>query len=284
MVKPVDFPPAPPPKSGGGGAGYVPLPMYPSTRSGQERAVQAVDFNHIVRPRPPSNPKPVSVEPVSVFSTSLPSPVVKQAMARAKADYPDLLKAHGLEIQRQISQLIPLSLSVIMDWSSVTMSKFLAVSSGTNKLVRAISDSNGMDTIESALRCVQQPASRSVFSKFMKTASIEDYIPPLTVLKSQLKDWLITCIKLIETGGEIQIRLNIKLLSISTVAECHPISPDDSINVALSNKRLVCQQNVQQTQLTMMQLQQIKTQLVDQSSRVDQILSVTIPAYQAANN
>lgn len=210
---------------------------------------------------------------------------IKAASDYAISKYSGMLTAYPERIDRQISQLIPLSTNGVMHWSSKSIEELSKLTVTVSKLARDFAQANGSELSTDVLNTITQSSDNSFFSRFSKpTKNVTTFIPRLKVLQTQMEQWIPHCEQLISAVIKTQQELTIKFVSlISVIDTVGPIS-DNSLDIACANRRILCQQSIQQSEMLVIQLKQLAVEMVDISGRVEQLVQITIPAFLNATS
>lgn len=280
MVKPLVFnTPAPKPstvpvsKPGGPKPlAFAPAPSLPLA------AVEAPKVKPLAfAPAPP--PKPVSSGPKMAFEQQL-SPVAKAAVEELKASHAELYAKQGLHLERQINQLLPLDVTRVMSWAGKSLNAMTEVSTECAKLVREFYDTRGTDLIEETLKIIT--GKQSFFEKLANRSDDVSTVPKLHALKAQHSMLLPRVGDLIQQAEVVGQKLVNKMTSLRVICDVCGKLQDATLDDALHERQVLIAQSTTQAQLVIQQLQDVRRQLVDQMSRVEQLLVTTIPAYQNA--
>jgi hypothetical protein len=225
-----------------------------------------------------------NTSPTSVFNISQ-SDRERLAIDTARLKFPDLFATSSERIERQIMQLLPLELATVMSWSANTISKMSVITAKVSSLARDFTQTDAATLIDETLTVLKKSSNTSILGVIKrKGKSVQDYIPRLKVLQTQMVQWLPLCQELLDNNTYVQLDLGIKMVALSVAIDSSNHTPDASLYVACSNRRILCQQSVQQSQLVALQIKQLQQQLVDITSRVDQLVQITIPAFLNATN
>jgi hypothetical protein len=221
------------------------------------------------------------VEPGDVFGTAITS-YEQLAFDTIQKQHTAIYAAHVNEIRRQIMQLLPLKTTVVSDWGVNTASKFVTFSGAVTKLIHQITMADGNTTIDKALKAAQYKPQTGLFQKMLGKKPIEllGFKPHLTVLRANLTAWVTECSKLMAESRDHNAKLTVKMITLATAADISKPIADAVLDNAIANRRMLSQQLVQQSMLIDAQLAQMHGQLVNQMASVDQLLTVTIPAFE----
>jgi uncharacterized protein YoxC len=229
---------------------------------------------------PTIQPKVVP-NPGALFAEAKPSGVLIKATEIANAKFSAL--GPNLESAiRQMKQLLPLSITTIVQWGEPGVSQEGELITKAAGLIKEYSELRGAECIEDALAAASNTKT-GFFEKLRGGGtSVLTYKPYLQVLKTQISTLLPQCDEFVEKIEKAHNRVSINLAALSSVAEAVGDIQDSSIAMAVDNRRRILTQCVQQCELTTLQLKQAKTIMVQQFSQASQLLTITIPAFETA--
>jgi hypothetical protein len=242
-------------------------------------APEALNFDNVKstpRPPAPATPKPVLQQ---VQAPQLHGDALKALMA----SHPDIVRHEELRVIRQLQQLLPLQVAVVMDWGTKTMERMRQDSVHAANMIKTFTQAKGNDLIEAAVNAATGVTKAGLWQRLTKSAvdpvSME---PQLAALQSQLGPWMKECDDRIVSAKKQSYDTLIKLATLSAVADSVGTITDNTLELAVNNRRTILQQGVLQSELIVKQLEDVRTQIIDQRMRIDQVLNVTLPAYKAA--
>jgi uncharacterized protein YoxC len=254
-------------------------PVVNSQPTGKFEA-KAVSFENVTVP---VKVKPVQYVPKSIDTVAT-SPIHGDALARFRTAYPDLFRQEELSITRQIQQLLPLKVEVILDWGTKTMERARDSSTDATAFVTMFVQAGGNDLLKQAIDGINGVHPTGLVDRFFsKSFDPITTEPRLLVLHSHLSPWLKQCDELIKTTKDRANDVAIKLATLSAVADSIDQITDNTLDQAVSNRRMILQQGSMQAELSVRSLEDIRRQIIDQKMRIDQVLNVTLPAYKAAH-
>lgn len=239
---------------------------------------QPATINFVQTNTPRAQPKRDAVPPKSVFN------VVKTdreliAIETAKTKFPEVFATSSDRIERQIMQLIPIDLQVVMGWATNTIGKISALTNQVSQLGRDFAQADASMLVQETLNVLKNSTNTSILGSLKrKGKTVNDYTPRLRVVQTQLVSWLPKCAELSTQAAQLHTDLSIKLIALSVAIDSTSPQPG-SIDVACNNRRVLCQQSVQQAQLLTLQIDQLQQQLIDVAARIDQLIQITIPAF-----
>jgi hypothetical protein len=81
----------------------------------------------------------------------------------------------------------------------------------------------------------------------------------------------------------LEERIALNVVALSSVCSVVTIT-DVALDSAAQNRRVILQQAAQQYKLLTLQMESVQQQLVEQLANVDQVLTITIPAFEVSNS
>lgn len=314
--KPLSFPPAPPKAAPAPAAAPTPpapkaLAFPPSApkpappvffdNGGQwvdGKLVVATDPKLAAPTKAPAQmPKTLNFDNVKVpvrATAPAPKPVMKteacanpgihgDALKAMQAAYPDLVRQEELTVIRQLQQLLPLKINIVLDWGTKTMERMRDDTREATSLIKMFSDANGNDLLDRAVKAISGVKPKKFLDRLMSKAddpvSLE---PALAALQSQLIPWMSQIDDRIASAKKHNAATVLKLATLAAVADSIDQITDNSLDLAINNRRMILQQGVTQSELTIRSLEDIRQQIIDQKMRIDQVLNVTLPAFKVA--
>jgi hypothetical protein len=207
------------------------------------------------------------------------SPAIQQAIENFKHQYGDMYRAEGPRIDAQLRQLLPLTLDVVMNWGTKTLERMRDGSKEGMALIAQFTQSNGTEMMQK-VTAAMQPAT-GLLARF-KQQNLLVYEAPLAALCASLSLWIPSCTKTIGIAKKNHGDMLLKMATLSVVTDTVGAPTDNMLEQALHNRRITLQSGVMQADLLIKQLEDIHNQMVDQKMRIDQVINVTLSAYQAA--
>jgi hypothetical protein len=250
-----------------------------------KKVAKPLSFDNIPTPVPKAKPVTSIAAPKSLFESDDNQSVVKAAIKYVQETFTSLNCSYD-RIERQIRQLTPLTLEVLMSWGANALTENGSLCSESAKLVKEFSDMNSTELMTAALKAAQQvPESQSFVSRLMggKAPTLLNFKPRLQVLQPQLTSMSVTIDKLIKSTGEMEKRLLLNVAALAAICEVVGQPSDEALDRSMHERRTVLGQAANQAKLVNLQLVQIRTLVSDQTSRLVQLLNVTIPAFEMAN-
>ncbi len=235
-------------------------------------------------PPVPVKQKPKQVNPTAVFATDDDKGVVKAAVEYVQQNFSSLGCSYD-RIEKQIRQLSPLTLEVVMAWGGNAMTENGRMTSEAAKLIKEFVELNSADLMKAALDAARAvPQKKSVFSKFLSNEpTLLELKPRLLILKPQLDAIKPTLTQLITATSEMEKRLMLNVAALSAIVAVVGQPTDDALNRTMDDRRRILTQSANQAKLTNLQLEQQLTLVADQITRLEQLVMVTIPTFEMAN-
>jgi hypothetical protein len=258
----------------------VKVPTKPATAS--PPAVNKLSFDNV---KVPTNPAaaPVST-PRPVMTSSSPSPGIhSDALKKLRETHPSLVYQEELTIVRQLQQLLPLNIATVLDWGTKTMERMRDDTREATALVTMFTQANGNETIERVINAISGVQPKGFFERLTtKTVDPVALEPALAALQSQLIPWMKQIDERIVSAKKHNFSTVVKLATLAAVADTIDQITDNSLDLAINNRRMILQQGVTQSELTIQTLEDVRQLIIDQKMRIDQVLNVTLPAYKTA--
>lgn len=247
-------------------------------------ATKPLDFSHV--PSVPTPPPVAAQPPRAMFDDKSHDPAVQAAVAYVQSHYPDI-GAPAERITLQVRQLVPLTLDTLMSWGATPLTENGALATLCAKSVKAFTELNANEQIEAALKAAQYvPEAHSAISKMFsaKPVNLLYFKPRLIVLQGQLRSGTLPELeKLLDQTNETQQRLTLNVAALAAVCEATNASKDPTLERVAQERRTILTQAGNQAKLMNLQLNQTKALIVDHLSRLDQMINITMPAFEMAN-
>lgn len=248
--------------------------------SAKRQPIKKINFSNV----PPPKPKPVAGK--SLFVSDDNNNVVKAAVDYVQKNYPTV-SASVERIERQIRQLSPLTVDVVMAWGANAIHECGSVATRCATTLKNFSELRSNELVEAALEAARgiQPNHSLLDKVFGKSKSHDmlSFKPRLIVLQSELRTILPDINKFTDLAVETEGRLLLQVAALSAICEVSGASDDTSLEHVTQERRSILAQGANQAKLVGLQLAQTKTLIVDQIARLDQMLNVTLPAFEMAN-
>lgn len=215
--------------------------------------------------------------------TSVYDPIIASAMKHVRDNY-QTLSVEMPSIERQIKQLIPVKMSTISTWGSSALDQEAQLSTNIAQMVRTFSGIRGNELMEKVLNLAKAVRSEGFLDKLFGSTqeSALQYKPQLGVLKTQLTQLMPEYEQNIKNASASETRIMIQFAALVAVKEATGTSGDDSLERAILDRRNILQQAAMQSKLSRLQLIETQKSIAQQISRVEQLLTVTLPAFEMA--
>lgn len=208
------------------------------------------------------------------------SPIALAAIEEIKKVDPATYAKYGARLEKQISNLVPLNVTRIMSWATKPLTALTQISSDCATIVRDFSTGRGAELIDETLKTLT--SKPSMLDRMMARGNQVSTKPQLMVLRAQLTAWMPKADQLIKDAADIHEQLSHKMTTLRVVTDVCGKCPDITLEEAIDDRQKLLLQATMQAQIVMQQLNDIRRQIVDQLSRVEQMVNVTIPAYETA--
>lgn len=239
--------------------------------------IKPLDFSNV-----PSTSTHVTPNPGALFSNPKGNGIIELAIKSAHEKFSNLGTAID-SVERQIKQLVPLNISLVVTWGDAGVSQESEMITKSAGFLKMFSELRGNELCEAALNASAQ-TNTGFFQRLAGTHnSVLGYKPNLTNLKAQLMSMLPQVDEFIDKIEILHSKLAINAAALSSVCEAVGDIQDSSLSMAVDNRRRILTQCVMQSDLSVQQLKQAKALIVDQLSRAGQLLDVTIPAFETAH-
>jgi hypothetical protein len=218
--------------------------------------------------------------PAAVFSEG--GGDIAPAMAHVRTAFADLARAHEHSLERKIRQLAPWKHDVVGAWGSRALQENAAVTTQTARVINSFAEYRINELVEKATVMAQRGGS-GLLNRFFLRGKVISFKPKLAVARSQLEALTRECSAHIASLDELGVRLRVDLAALSSSWEALPRPKDHELESAVHSRRVLLQQSIHQAELTALQLQELKQQIAAQTAQVEQLLMITIPAFEMAD-
>lgn len=205
-------------------------------------------------------------------------------LSTAISKFPGIADQHVSSIEAKAKRLIPWSYDVVSTWADNALRGSSEVTSAVAKKMKEYSDLKTADLLDSALEEARFVPKTGILARFrQKQTSILTFKPNLQLCKANLSEILVafdTALSLIQSEHS---RLQVSLISLVAVIEVKGLPSDRSLEPVVSARRVLLQQAVQQANLLILQLTEISKAISSQLATINNLLYVTIPAFEVAN-
>lgn len=227
----------------------------------------------------PVKPAKVERSPKSLFDDGS-GATVQTAIKLIEDRFPNL-KPHLDQVERQVRTLIPLKLEVAMNWAAPALESQVQLTASAAAFLKTYTDLKSTDRLDEATKAISQ---RGNF--FTKMFGSKGDLATLKVEVSRVKTSLQALIPqnddMLKKMIESERRLTIQYASLIAVKDTLGASVENSIENAIFNRSVLLQQSLQQNKLLQLRINETSKILLDQVERVDHLILVAIPAFEAS--
>lgn len=259
-------------------------------------AAKPLDFGRVNRP---SLPQPAPVAPTKlalpvrtptqtntlpiakvlpVVSTQ-PGSLAAEAFKEAIRLFPEIAKANESKIDVHLKQLLPMKVEVVIDWGDKHATTASKVASDVAAVVRQVSDYKLPELLADATQSIT--STQSFFQKLV-SHDVVSYKPRLVAARINLVNWLLQLNGFYEAALEAQNKVNVYQVSLSAAVAFVGVIADNTLDRVCHQRQMFLQQVSQQATFTVAQVKDQLDNLYAIKAGLDQLLDVTIPAYQNA--
>ncbi len=208
-------------------------------------------------------------------------PAVRDALALARAGYPDLFAQAEGRLAALFRRILPVRLTLVTDWAEGPLAEQAALLQPVTELVLTFTRMGVPALLDEALESTR--ASAGMFGKlFRRPSSPAQYKPALTSSRAQLLQLVADSEAAVRTLEESARNLNLHALVLSVVSTLAGDAADASLADALLQRRTLIQQAVRQAELSILQMGQVRQQAADLVAQLSSFLTVTLPALEMA--
>lgn len=208
--------------------------------------------------------------------------IIAPAMEHARATFPDLAKSQEQSIERKLRQLLPWRHEIVATWGAKVLDENAANTTRAAQLINRFSEYGINEVVEKATAVARRGDSNLLNRLFLRNKVIS-YKPALTVAKTHLMQLIKDCSDCLASVGPLKLQLKINLVSLASAYEALGKPTENAVEETLGSRRVLLQQAIHQTELTALQLHELKQQLAAQLTTVEQLLIITIPAFEIAD-
>lgn len=287
-VRPLDFGAAPSRAPAPLDFSHVPerRAASPAPAPAAPRAPKGLDFSSVP---PAPTPAPVAPRrasapvgaPTPIFDNAL-TQEEQRALDRAQADFPDLFRQHASYLRNTIKQLLPFSLSQLENYGRTALEAQGQMVTAAATITRdfRLLDANGL--IQEALTQAQGKASLIDRLRGHGKANLNAFRVRAEALRVQLSNFLPRIEGVRNQLKEEGDRLPLLLAALSSAASAVNTQRDVAVDISVNNRRTVLTQAVQQRQVLLPQLEEMRRQAVEQLGALENFLQTTLPALELA--
>ena len=227
-----------------------------------------------------SPPAPSLGNPTPVFSEG--SGDIAPALAHARSAFADLARVHEHSLERKIRQLLPWRHEVVGNWGSKALQENAAITTSAARLINSFAEYRIGELVEKATSVAQRGES-GLLNRIFLRGRVISFKPSLNVAKSQLAVLAREGSGAIAALDELGTQLRLNLAALVSAYEGLSKPHEHALEASIHSRRVLLQQSIHQSELTTLQLHELKQQIAAQSSHVEQLLMITIPAFEIAD-
>ncbi len=195
--------------------------------------------------------------------------------------YPNL-KNNLDQVERQVRQLVPLKLDIVMNWAAPALNEQVQLTADFSSYMKEYVDLKGNELIDGVVKAMSN--KESVLSKvFGKKTDVARFKSELSSRKSLISQFIPRGENLLKKTVDSEQRMTVMYASLVAVNDTVGQSAEDNINNALFNRCTLMHNAIQQCKIVTLQIGEIKKLLLEQTDTIDRLLLVTIPAHEAAS-
>jgi hypothetical protein len=236
---------------------------------------------------PTENKNPKPIEFGTVKNTIVPKTVsfgnsnsqfdtVEKIVDEIQKNNPNIFQCSRLKAR--LNYLLPLSIDKIMECGKRTLGE--DVLSSLAALSAEFSKLNGGELLDSAIKAATKKPS--LIDKISNRGDVTSYKAPLTALRFSLENIQNKVIRIEDDVQDYSIELSMDLSCLRTTMTVVGFGNDDTIQKAVHDRTVLLTSAVQQSRLAQMKVTQLKDLIQQQLTQIEQMLVITIPAYELA--
>ena len=208
-------------------------------------------------------------------------PAVRDALAIAWAEYPELLAQSDGRLAALFRRILPVRLALVTEWAEGPLMQQAALLQPVTELVLKFAQMAVPALLDAALESTKAPTG--MFGKlFRRPATPAEYKPALTSSRAQLLQLMADSEVAARNLEESARNLGLHLAALAVVSKLAGGALDATLSDALIQRRTLIQQAVRQAELSMLQMAQVRQQAADLVGQVSSFLTVTLPALEMA--
>jgi len=208
-------------------------------------------------------------------------PAVRDALASARSDYPDLYAHAEGRLAALFRRILPVRLALVAQWAEAPLMEQAALLQPVTELVLTFSEMAVPALLDAALDSTRPPTG--VFGKLLRRpAAPAQFKPALTASRAQLIQLIAdseAATRQLEASAQ---NLALHGAALAVVAKLTAGAPEAALPDALIQRRTLIQQAVRQAELSILQMGQVRQQAADLVGQVSSFLTVTLPALEMA--
>lgn len=212
------------------------------------------------------------------------STLVNKACKRIAALNQSLYEDNSAYCQSQCSLLLPLNTTVIIDWGNKHLERMRITTNEVTRNVKIVIDTQCNEHVEDISKKLTSKPNWVVGLFKSKTEWIIKSESHLKTISSTLMTVLPVLDKLSNDMNMHNSKLTVKLAIISAVSDIVGVINDKIIESALHSRKVIIQQAVIQSQLSIQELVSTKKYIITQKQQIDHIINVSIPMFNSSRN
>ena len=208
-------------------------------------------------------------------------PAVRDALERARAEYPELFAQAEQRLAALFRRILPVRLALVTEWAEAPLMEQAALLQPITELVLKFTQMAVPALLDAALESTRPPTG--MFDKLLRRqASPAQFKPALVSSRAQLLQ-LMADSEVATRNLEASARnLSLHGAALAVVANIVGGAADATLLDALTQRRTLIQQAVRQAELSILQMGQVRQQAADLIGQVSSFLTVTLPALEMA--
>ncbi|WP_313706140.1 hypothetical protein [Massilia sp.] len=208
-------------------------------------------------------------------------PAVRDALATAQADHPELFAQAQGRLAALFRRILPVSLAPVTQWGEAPLMEQATLLQPATELVLRLTQLAVPALLDAALESTRAPAG--VFDRlFRRQLAPAQYKPALTSAREQLLQLMTDSERVLRQLEASARELSLHGAVLAVVTKLAGGAPDPALLDALIQRRTLIGQAVRQAELSMLQMGQMRQQAADLIGQVSSFLTVTLPALEMA--
>ena len=208
-------------------------------------------------------------------------PAVRDALAFARADYPQLVAQAEQRLAALFRRLLPVRLGLVMEWAEAPLREQAALLQPITELVLTFTRMAVPAQLEAALENTKAP--EGMFGKlFRRQVPLAQHKTALTSSREGLVRLLADSEGATRNLEESAQNLSLHAAALAVVAKLAGGAMDATLADAITQRRTLIGQAVRQAELSIMQMGQVRQQAAELIGQISSFLTVTLPALEMA--
>ncbi|MCC2974267.1 hypothetical protein [Massilia sp. IC2-476] len=266
----------------------------PAPRPSGPRAFDFGDEQLEAAPVPASPPRALSFDDLPPAPEGLPAkaaarplfdsedhPAVRDALSIARQDYPLLFEQAEQRLAALFRRILPVNLALVADWGEKALMEQAVLLQPITDLVLKFTQMGVPALLDAALEATRAPTS--VIGKLLRRGSPPaGYKPALTATRAQLVQLMADSEAAMREMTASGKNLALHAAVLAVVAKLAAGALDARVHDALIQRRTLIQQAIRQTELSTLQMEQVRLQAAELIGQISSFLTVTLPAIEMA--